>query len=178
MVEHAVREGVEGARVLEIGGGVGALQAELVRSGAASGEIVELVSAYEPYAREVARELLIEDRSAFRVADLLEDPAAVERADVVLMNRVVCCSPDGIELAAEAARHARRALVLSYPRDLAAIRSFVHLQNLGLRLVRRAFRVFVHPPREIVAAAETAGLELVERTALGVWEVALLRRVG
>ena len=45
---------VTGASVLEIGGGIGALQAALLHSGASRGEIVELVDAYEPYARELA----------------------------------------------------------------------------------------------------------------------------
>ncbi|HSI97631.1 MAG TPA: class I SAM-dependent methyltransferase, partial [Gaiellaceae bacterium] len=135
MLAHAAREGVEGARVLEIGGGVGRLQTELVKAGASSGEIVELVPAYEQYARELARDAGIEGRTTFRVADILEDPVGVEPADVVLLNRVVCCSPDGIELAAEAARHTQRALILSYPRDLLPIRAAVRLQNLTFRLL-------------------------------------------
>src|SRR5687768_16223859 len=60
------------ARILEIGGGIGTIQAELLTAGAAHGEIVELVSAYEPYARELARDRGIADRSTFRVADLLD----------------------------------------------------------------------------------------------------------
>ena len=43
--------GLEGASVLEIGGGIGAIQAELLEAGAKRGEVVELVAAYEPYAR-------------------------------------------------------------------------------------------------------------------------------
>lgn len=176
MVEHAARAGVEGARVLEIGGGVGKLQAELVKAGAASGEVVELVPAYERYAREVAHAVGIDDRTTFRVVDILESPQAVDSADVVLLNRVVCCSPDGVALTAEAGRHTRRLLILSYPRDLAPIRAVVSLQNLAFRLLRRTFRVFVHSPRAIAAAAESAGLQLTDTAALGVWEVVVLQR--
>ena len=103
MVAIASEPGVEGARILEIGGGLGALQAELLDAGAARGEVVELVVAYEPYARELARERGLEERTSFRVVDVLEEPEAVEPADVVLLNRVVCCSPDGVELARRSA---------------------------------------------------------------------------
>lgn len=176
MAEQATVTGVEGARVLEIGGGVGKLQAELVKAGAASGEIVELVPTYERYARELAQAAGIDERTAFRVVDILENPQAVEPAHIVLLSRVVCCSPDGVELTAEASRHTRRVLVLSYPREIFLIRAVVGVQNLAFRLLRRTFRVFVHSPGAIVAAAESAGLQLADRAALGVWEVAVLRR--
>jgi len=102
MVLTAATQPLTGARILEIGGGIGTIQAELVASGASNGEIVELVSAYEPYARELARDKGIEGRSTFRVADVLEQPGSVAPADIVILNRVVCCSPDGIRLTAVA----------------------------------------------------------------------------
>src|SRR5262245_10473126 len=73
MVADIPARAVDGARVLEIGGGIGAIQAELLAKGARTAEIVELVPAYEPYARELADEKGFGNRSAFRVADLLED---------------------------------------------------------------------------------------------------------
>jgi len=99
-----------GARVLEIGGGVGAIQTELLTRGASNGEVVELVSAYEPYARELAAVKGLENRSLFRVADVLDDPNTVAPAAVVVLNRVVCCSPDGIRLTGIADRLAQRIL--------------------------------------------------------------------
>jgi hypothetical protein len=56
-------------------------------------------------------------RSRFRVADVLAQPDAVAPATIVILNRVVCCSPDGVRLTAVAARLAERMLVLSFPRD-------------------------------------------------------------
>ncbi len=176
MVESAVEGGLEGARVLEIGGGIGAIQAELLEAGAERGEVVELVSAYEPYARELARERGFEERTSFRVADVLDDPGTVEPADVVVMNRVVCCSPDGIQLTTAAARLARRTLVLSFPRDTVWMRAGFGLMNRGFWLIRRSFRAFVHSRDALVAAAEAEGLTL-EQSGRGLaWEFAALRR--
>ena len=176
MVAAASEPGLEGARVLEIGGGIGTLQAELLERGAEEGEVVELVPAWEPYARELARERGIEERTQFRIADVLEQPESVEPADVVVMNRVVCCSPDGVALAAQAARLARRSLVLSFPRDVIWMRIGLGLMNAGLRIARRPFRVFVHPPADLVGAAEGAGLSLVERGQGALWAFVALRR--
>ena len=84
-------------------------------------------------ARELARERGIEERTSFRVADVLESPESVEEADVVLLNRVVCCSPDGIALAGRAAGLTRRTLVLSFPRDVLWVRAGLRLVNIGMR---------------------------------------------
>ena len=86
MVASSLTSGVEGVRILEIGGGIGAVQTELISAGAATGEIVELVSAYEPYARQLARENGFEERTSFVVADLLDDPDAVPPADIVVLG--------------------------------------------------------------------------------------------
>jgi magnesium-protoporphyrin O-methyltransferase len=176
MVAAASSRGLDDARVLDVGGGIGAVQAELLDRGAATGEIVELVGSYEGPALELAREKDLEGRVSYRVADILETPDAVEAADVVIMNRVVCCSPDGIELAAAGARLARRTLVLSFPRDVVWARVGVRLLNVGLWLMRRSFRTFVHSPAALLGAAEAEGLHVVERGNDSFWEFAALAR--
>ena len=176
IVASAQEAGIQGARVLEIGGGIGVIQAELLEVGAATGEIVELVVAYEPYARELASDKGLSDRVTFRVVDLMENPDAVEPADVVVLNRVVCCSPDGIELSGIAGRLARRTLVLSYPRDVVWVRLGVGLINLGQRLFRRSFRAFVHSPAKLCAAVEEQGLRATDLGRTAFWEYSKLER--
>ena len=176
IVASAQEAGIQGARVLEIGGGIGVIQAELLEVGAATGEIVELVRAYEPYARELASDKGLADRVTFRVVDLMENPDAVEPADVVVLNRVVCCSPDGIELTGIAGRLARRTLVLSYPRDVVWVRLGVGLINLGQRLFGRSFRAFVHSPAKLRAAVEEQGLRATDLGRTAFWEYSTLER--
>jgi magnesium-protoporphyrin O-methyltransferase len=178
MVASVVAGGVDGRSVLEIGGGVGALQAELLAAGASTGEIVELVAAYEPYVRELAAEKRLTDRLTFRVADVLEDPGSASPADVVVLNRVVCCSPDGVELTSTASRLARRTLVLSYPRDRVLVRLGIAAINLGQRLLGRSFRAFVHSPALLRAAAEAEGLHLHELGRGSLWEFSTMQRAG
>ena len=54
VVEFLAAQGVEGASVLEIGGGVGGIQLELLRRGAARTTNLELVDSYEAEAAELA----------------------------------------------------------------------------------------------------------------------------
>jgi hypothetical protein len=172
MAAWAESGGLAGATVVEVGGGIGQLQVELLRRGAAAGAVVEVVPAYAAPAAELARATEVAERSAFVLADLLETPEAVEPADVVVLRRVVCCSPDGPALLGVAAGKARRVLLASYPRDRALTRAFVRAQNAFLALVRKRFRVYVHPPARLERAAAEHGLRRTRVTRGAIWETA------
>lgn len=172
IADWAAEQGLDGATVMEVGGGIGQIQAELVRRGAARGTVVEVVAGYEDAARELATAAGIADRTTFVLADLVETPDAVEPADIVVLRRVVCCTPVGPAVLAAAAGLTSRTLLASYPRDRAGVRVVARMQNGLLALMRKRFRTFVHPPGELERAAEKHGLRLsrVERGL--VWETA------
>ena len=176
LARRAREGGLEGATVLEIGGGVGQVMLALLEAGASRGEVVELLPSYEEHARQLAEERGVGDRASFRTADLVADPAGGEPADVVVLNRVVCCTPDGIELVGVAASLARRTLVLSFPRDTRIVRALFAALNASLWVRRRRFRVFVHSPEALHAAAEAHGLRLASAQTGPLWQVAAFER--
>ena len=177
LARRAATRGVEGSTVLEIGGGIGQVVLELLRAGAASGEVIELLPDYEPHLRELALEAGVAERVAFRTADLVAAPEAAAPADIVVMNKVVCCTPDGVELAGIAASLARRTLVLSHPREAWWARAGIRTVNLYLRLRRRRFRVFAHPQAALDAAVEAHGLTRASERTGPLFRVAAFERV-
>lgn len=178
MADWASESGLGGATVLEVGGGVGALQADLLRRGAATGVVVDVVPAFEPYARELAREAGVDDRTAWVLADLAEEPDAVGKADIVALRRVVCCSPYGPALLGAAARLTRRTLLASYPRRTWLSRTGAWIQSALFALLRKEFRVYVHDPADLDAAVRDHGL-VRSRTDRGlVWETAAYTRAA
>ena len=171
-------EGVEGATVLEIGGGVGALQIELLKAGAASAVSVELTPTYEAVATELLEENGLAGRVERRLADFATAGDAVAAADIVVMNRVVCCYPDMPRLTGAAAEHARRLLVMSFPRRTWWTIGGLAVANAMFSFTRREFNIFVHPPSEILATGRRHGMEpFVDRPG-ALWTVAALRRAA
>ena len=160
LARRASVRGIEGATVLEIGGGIGQVLLQLLARGAREGEVVELVPSYEKEAAALAAEAGLGASASFRTADLVSDPGTGRPADVVVLNKVVCCTPDGVALAGIAAGLARRTLVLSFPRADWLGRLAFGAFNLGLRLRRGRFRVFVHSADELRGAIEAHGLAL------------------
>jgi magnesium-protoporphyrin O-methyltransferase len=158
MVQFLQELGIEDASILEIGGGVGEIQIELLKLGAARAQNLELSPDYEQQARMLAGQAGVQGRLDWRIHDLAQDPAAVVPADLVILHRVVCCYPDYERLLGAAADHARRALVFSYPPRNALSRAFYGVFNLVMRLTRSSFRGFAHPPGAMLGVLEDHGL--------------------
>jgi magnesium-protoporphyrin O-methyltransferase len=174
----AVRgRGVGGARILEGGGGIGAIQIELLEAGASTAMNVELSPAYEPEAETLLRERGYERRVERRIGDFVADAAALPPADVVVLHRAVCCYPNGAAFVAAAAARATRLVALTVPRENVLTRLGARGVNLFLRLRRCGFRTFVHRLPDLLAAARAEGLEptVVERATV-VWQLVLLER--
>ncbi len=161
-----------GATVLEVGGGVGALQLELLQAGAARAVNVELSPEYEAAARDLAGG---DDRMERVVADFVASDDLRE-ADLVVLHRVVCCYPDGEAMVAKAATATRSTLAMTYPRDTWWVRAAMKLGNTLFRLLRSSFRVYVHDPEMLHGVAANHGLTTTRRAHGLVWESTLCIR--
>jgi magnesium-protoporphyrin O-methyltransferase len=178
MVEFLQEVGIEGASVLEIGGGVGELEVELLQAGAARAQNLELSPAYEQEAHRLAEQAGVQGRLDWRIHDLAEDPGAVAPADLVVLHRVVCCYPDYERLLGAAGDHARRALVFSYPPRNTLSRAFYGVFNLVMRLTQTSFRGFAHPPNAMLGVLEDHGLRRTYKHHSRIWQVTGLERVS
>jgi 2-polyprenyl-3-methyl-5-hydroxy-6-metoxy-1,4-benzoquinol methylase len=175
IVDALAARGVRDATVLEVGGGVGAIEIELLEAGANHATVVEISEAYDDEARALLLENGLQERVERRHGDFVQAESEVEPADVVVMHRVVCCYPDPDALVGAAARHARRLLALSFPRDTWWLRLGSRIVNLWFRTVCD-FESFVHSPVAIIGAASAHGLTPVREHRGRIWRIAVLER--
>jgi predicted RNA methylase len=175
-VELVSGRGIDGATVLEIGGGTGTLQLELLARGAARTENVELSPAYEVPASALLEERGLSARVDRRVADFAAEPDVAVKADVVLLHRVVCCYPDYETLLAAAATKAQRVLAFSFPLDTTLARAVMAILNLCQRVRGCGFRSYVHSERAMLDVAARQGFHVAGLERAGLWRLALLER--
>jgi hypothetical protein len=121
------------------------------------------------FARRIARRY--RKRGLDRTRRRVVSPDEVERADVVVLHRVVCCYPDYERLLSAAAAHARRLLVFSHPPRTPVTRLSFAFDNLMRRLRHNDFRAFVHPPEPMVAVVQSQGMSLRYRHRGLAWTV-------
>ena len=168
---------IAGGTFIDIGGGVGAIQHELIARGAARGTSADASPAYLAAARSEAEARGYADRMLYVEGDFVREANKVDEADIVTLDRVVCCYPDMPALLGAAAPLARRTLGLIIPRGTRFIRCGIAVVNLFQRLRRHPFRVYVHDPAEVEAVLARHGLSRRYLRDGMVWRVLVVGRV-
>lgn len=176
LVDALVREGVEGASLLDIGGGVGAVQLELLSAGVARSVDVDASEPYLAVARSEAEERGWADRTAYLHGDFTTLADQVQPADVVTLDRVVCCYPDARALIGLSAARARRLYGLVHPVDRWWTRLLARAGNLGYRLFRNPYRMYVHRQALIDEMVRREGLQIADLHQGWFWRMAVYRR--
>lgn len=179
LILEAVRSlGFKNANLLDIGGGIGAIHHELLKDVAQQATHVDASSAYLKEAKAETARRGHSERVHFIHADFTEIASGLPKADIVTLDRVVCCYPDFRRLLSAAAKHSDLALALTYPRAIWYLRIGLQIANFFQKLRKDPFRVFLHPIIEMDSLLKREGFERVSLRRLFVWEMALYRRVS
>lgn len=169
LVEGLIRSRIQGAKLLEIGCGVGYLHQRLLQTGAASAVGIDLSVEMVQEARAAAREQGLGERTEYREGDFVELAESIEPADVVILDKVICCYPDAEALVHQSARKAGRLYAFTIPRDRTVVRFVLGLGRAMLALIRCDFRSFVHDPQRIDRWLTQMGFERVFQDQTFVW---------
>src|SRR3989304_1145526 len=94
LIEQIRGRGVDGWTLIDIGGGVGAIQHALLEGGALRASSIDVSSAYHAAADEEARHRELADRIDRFHGDFVAVAGQVPTSDVVTLDRVLCCYPD------------------------------------------------------------------------------------
>jgi magnesium-protoporphyrin O-methyltransferase len=127
-------------------------------------------------ATEEAQRLGHSEQVKFIHADFTDVADELPQVDVVTLDRVVCCYPNMRALLKAASSKSRKAIAMTYPRDVWWTRAAVKVANFFQGLRKDPFRVFVHPVSEMEALLKAEGLKRVSTRRLFVWEMSLYKR--
>ena len=178
LILEAVRSlGLKDAQLLDIGGGVGTIYHELLKDTAREATHVDASSAYLKQAKEESEKQGNGGKVNFIHADFTDVAADLPQADVVTLDRVVCCYPDFRSLLKNASEHSRKAIAMTYPCEVWYVRMVLGVINFFQKLRRDPFRVFVHPVLEMDALLNAQGFKRMAMKRVFVWEMALYQRV-
>lgn len=177
LILEAIRSlGLKNAHLLDIGGGIGAIHHELLKDVAYEATHVDASSAYLKEAKQETVRRGHAEQVTFIHADFTDVASGIPTADIVTLDRVVCCYPDFRRLLKTAAEHSAGALAFTYPRETWYLRIGLKLANFFQQLRKDPFRVFLHPVSEMDTLIRAQGFKRVSRRHLFVWEMALYQR--
>ncbi len=167
---------LQGFHLLDVGGGIGVIAVELAGAGLASVTLADASAGY----LEAARRHLASGNASLPAQFILGDFAAtadsLPDADIVTLDRVVCCYPDVEALLRGAAARARRMVAFTYPRDTWYVQASVMLENSWYWLRQDGFRAFVHSPERMASVLQSSGFVRAARHATLQWAFDLYSR--
>lgn len=176
LIDAIVAEGIAGATLIDIGAGIGAIQLALLDAGVARATSVDATKAYVEVARAEAERRGHAERVDARFG-LFETLAPdLDAADVVTLDRVVCCDPDLPGLLSSVSQRARRMVGLVYPRETWWNRLAARGFAAWGWLTRDPTRWRIHPTADIDRILRGAGFVRRDIDRSVIWQVALFVR--
>ena len=177
MLLDALRaEGIEGVSLLDVGAGIGVVHHELLRAGARTAVHVDAAIPQLDVAKAETARRGNSERVSFLQGDFVTLAPTIAAADVVTLDRVICCYPDMKTLVSASARKARRLYGAVFPRERWMTKAAMAVGNAVLRLRKHPFRAYVHPTDAIDTEIQRAGLKPRSIRDTLVWPIAVYSR--
>ena len=176
LIDTIKAQGVDGARVLDVGAGVGAVHVALLEAGAVSAIDVDASPEFLAAARDEAERRGLQRRIDYRYGDVVELGGELPPADIVTLDSVICCYPYLEPLLAAATRSRPRLVGITYPRDVWWMRAFMRIFNLAHAIRRSPARYFVHRHAQLERWMARAGYRNTHEGGIRAWRVIVYRR--
>ena len=169
LIDGIRRAGIEGAELLEIGCGAGCLNRALMRLGASRSTGVDLSEAMLAIARADAQAEGLAERTDYRRGDFTQMAGELADADVVVLDKVICCYPDWESLVDASLKRARRVYALTIPRDRSLTRAGLGMMRWGLQRIGCCYQPFIHDPARIEGRVVASGFRRTEEARTAWW---------
>ena len=162
--------------LLDIGGGVGAIQHEMAGAGIEKVVSVEASTAYLAAAKDEAVRRGYVERASYHFGDFVSLAPDMAPADIVTLDRVLCCYHNVEALVSLSAARAAHLYGLVYPRDVWWMKLFRPLFNTIFWITGNPYRFFVHASETVEALIARQGLSRRFYKKTFVWQVVVYER--
>jgi len=170
------QRGVKALDFMDIGGGIGAIQNYLINNGAEKGTSIDASKAYLEVAREEAERNGTVGKMTYRHGDFITTASDSDSADIVTLDKVICCYDEMAELVGLSSGLARKIYGVVYLREVWWTKLVRPLMNMYPKIMGSEFRVFVHPTKKVEEIIMGNGLKPLYYATTFVWQVAVFVR--
>jgi len=178
LIDALREENPKGKTLLDVGGGIGLISFELFEAGLSESMNVDASAGYLSACSEEAEVRGLKKHMNFAFGDFTELAGDLSPADIVTLDRVICCYPDMKKLVESAAGKALGLIGLVYPRVHSFNKIGLTLGNLWFRIRNVGFRTYLHPPREIDYLIQRHGFSRIFFSRTLIWEAVVYRKAG
>ena len=177
LIDQAAQLDLSGGTLLDIGGGIGIIQHELAGQGLEKIISVDASAAFSQVCREEASRRGYASRAEHHVGNFVDLAAQLPPADIVTLDRVICCFDDMPALVQSSASKARRLYGLVFPVDSWYAKLARGAFNFYQAVLRKPFRLFTHSSRQVEELVLQAGFKPVQIRRGWIWQVRIYEKI-
>ncbi|UCG03809.1 MAG: class I SAM-dependent methyltransferase [Candidatus Heimdallarchaeota archaeon] len=177
LINYLVSKGIEDKTLLDIGGGVGAIQHELIKNGLASVVSVEASKAYSEASKDEAKHQGHADKINYFHGDFVDLSPEIPMTDVVTLDRVICCYVNMEKLVNSSLNHARDYYAVIYPHDKWWMKLGITVGNFLQWLKRSKYRGFIHSKKEFHRVVEAHNFKRCFFQKTMFWRIEIFQRM-
>ena len=171
IIQQLENQGVEGKSLIDVGGGIGALQWWFLSEGGAKTSDIDASSGYLNHTKNYAKEKGWESKTDFILGDCTDNYQKLSDPDFITLDKVVCCYPNYREILESTCKKSRSHISLTYPMDgiiSQIVRSFVGITFL---LKKNPFRPYIHSVANIRGIFAEQGYKRIAHDMAFPWHV-------
>ncbi|MGD8402966.1 MAG: methyltransferase [Anaerolineales bacterium] len=176
LINALKEEDVRGLTLLDIGGGLGAIQHEMLGAGVQSAIDVEASIAYLNATKEETARRGYAEQVSYQHGNFVNLAENVAPADIVTLDRVICCYPDMQNLVSLSVARASKYYGLVFLREDWWMKIWHFLQSSFLRLTKSNYRTFLHPTKEVEKLVKNYGFKRRFYRQTFFWQVIIYTR--
>ncbi len=166
-----IEAGEVGETLLDVGGGIGAIQWWFLKNGGHATYDVDASSGYTDMAKEHAAQEGLTDRTHYFVGDMTAHADDLPEVDHVTLDKVICCYPDYKALVSLACAKSNRTVSLSYPMDGFIAQTVRSIGVMAIRLTGNPFKPYIHRVTDVRDLFAKNGFEIRTRQLSFPWHI-------
>jgi len=159
LIEALKEAEIDGLTLLDIGGGLGAIQHEMLSAGVQRATDVDASNAYINAAKAETARRGYAGQVDYQHGNFVDLATDVPSADIVTLNRVICCYPDMKKLVGLSVARAGKLYGLVFPRNTWWMKVWLVLQTFFLKLKRSHFRTYLHSTEAVEELVHNHGFK-------------------
>ena len=167
---------LSGKTFLDIGGGIGAMTFESFKRGIASAQHVDISAAYSKAFQGEADKRGLGQRIQSITGDFVNVHDVVSTADVVVLDKVICCYKEFEPLVLHASQKADGWIAFSVPRNVWWVRLYDAFDNKWRALKGKPFPTYVHSTDRIDEILVNEGFYNLRKSYYREWFIAVYQR--
>lgn len=163
--------------LLDIGSGIGDIQHALLGEGVKESFNCEASSAFIDACKQEAERQGNANRITHIKGDFVDIVDSIPAADIVTLDRVICCYHDMPDLVNKSLSKAQKLYGIVIPIDKWWVKLGISIYyNLRFLIQRNPFRVFIHPNEAVETLIYNYGFRNIFSQVKGTWQISVYEK--